>query len=56
MNYYNIQYSPEKKDNNTQRIIYNKKIKLHGSRKLKTNNKSKFDLNNVSYKQEYKDH
>ena len=57
MNYYNIQYSPTKKDNNFQRIIYNKKIKIHGSRTLKQIiNKSSSNLNNDSYKQEYKHH
>ena len=35
MNYYNIQYSPEKKKNNIQRLIYDKKIKIYGSRKIK---------------------
>lgn len=38
MNIYNIQYSPKKKENNIQRIIYNKKIKIYGYRKLKQNN------------------
>ncbi len=39
MNYYNIQYSPKKDDNKNkeQRIIYNKKIKIYGSRILKSN-------------------
>jgi hypothetical protein len=53
MNFYNIKYSPEKKDNNIQRIIYNKKIKIYGFRKLK-NIVNDLNLNNDSYKQEYK--
>ena len=35
MNYYNIQFYPDNKCNNNQRIIYNKKIKIYGSRRLK---------------------
>ena len=35
MNYYNIQYSPNIEKNDNQRIIYNKKIKIYGSRTLK---------------------
>jgi hypothetical protein len=57
MNYYNIQYSPNNRDNNIQRIIYNKKIKIHGFRTLKQNiNNFSLKLNNVSYKQKYKNH
>jgi len=37
MNYYNIQFYPDNKYNNNQRIIYNKKIKIYGSRTLKKN-------------------
>jgi hypothetical protein len=38
MNYYNIQFYPDNKyNNNNQRIIYNKKIKIYGSRILKKN-------------------
>lgn len=55
MNYYNIQYSPENKDDKNQRIIYNKKIKIYGSRILKKNiNINYLNSNNVSYKEEYK--
>ena len=35
MNYFNIQYSPKKKNTNIQRNIYNKKIKIYGIRILK---------------------
>lgn len=48
MNYYNIQYSPDKKHTSTQRIIYNKKIKIHGSRFIKNPN---LNSNNAPYKQ-----
>lgn len=41
MNYYDIQYSPKEKKNNTQRLVYDKKIKIHGSRKIKQYNKNK---------------
>lgn len=38
MNYYNIQYSPIKKDiNNIQRIVTIKKIKYYGTRKITLN-------------------
>ena len=49
MNYYNIEYSPDKKDNNNQRINYNKKIKIYGSRVIKN-----LISNNVSYKRVHK--
>jgi hypothetical protein len=52
MNYYNIQYSP-KNENNTQRIIYNKKIKIYSSRIIKH---SYLNLNNEIYKRVYKNH
>jgi len=48
MNYYNIQYSPDKKDYDKQRIIYNKKIKIYGSRIIK---QSHLNPNNDTYKQ-----
>jgi len=56
MDYYNIQYSPKKKDSHNQRIIYNKKIKIYGSRKLKEIKTSNLILHNDLYKQEYKYH
>ena len=37
MNYYNIQYSPKERKNPYQRIINNKKIKIHGHRTIKKN-------------------
>jgi hypothetical protein len=51
MNYYNIEYSPVKKDNKYQRINYNKKIKIYGSRVIKN-----LIPNNVSNKTIYKNY
>ena len=56
MNYYNIQYSPKKKNNDNQRIMYDNKIKIYGSRKLKQKKKSNLILDNEFYKQEYINH
>jgi hypothetical protein len=50
MNYYNIEYSPDKKDI-YQRINYNKKIKIFGSRIIKN-----LVSNNDFYKRVRKNH
>lgn len=45
MNYYNVKYTGYNKENNIQRIIYNKKkIIINGSRVIVSNNTS---LNNI---------
>lgn len=42
MNYYNMQYSPKKNENNIQRTVYNKKkVKIHGFRQIKNSQNKK---------------